>query len=309
MRPAQSGPERPAYSARRRSGLLVVVAAALVLATLGGLSAIILRGNVTVPDPVVAVLEDRLRNMAPGRGIARVGSIEVGLSDTGRPHIVARDTVLRAPRGLDRLLVPRLEVVLSRRALLRAEIRPVEVRVDGAALRVTRREDGFLRVALQSGETLTEGPSLPALIARIEDFFEEPPLEELQRLNLSNLSLQIIDGRLARGFALSGGSAQVTVNPNNIALALALDLEDAPAGAGASLRFETERNMPDTRMTLRLRDLPSDLLSRQSPAFAALAAFDGTVSARLDGALAPDGALGYTTRPLTTLPPSHGALV
>ncbi|MEM8580608.1 MAG: AsmA-like C-terminal region-containing protein [Pseudomonadota bacterium] len=283
--------ERPAYSARRRSGLLVVVAAAVVLATLGGLSALILRGSVVVPEPVVAILEDRVRSLTPGRGIVQVGSIEIGLSEAGRPQIVARNTVLRAPGGLDRLVVPHLEVTLSRRALLRAELRPIEIRIDGAALRITRREDGFLRVALQSGETLTEGPSLPAIIAQIEDIFAQDPLNELEQLNLSNLSLQVVDGRLARGITLSGGDARVNVDPRSIVLALALDLEGAPAGAGAALRFETERNAPDTRMTMRLRELPAPLLSRQSPAFAALAAFDGTVTARLDGALAPDGAI------------------
>ncbi|MDJ0994281.1 MAG: AsmA-like C-terminal region-containing protein [Dinoroseobacter sp.] len=291
VRPVRAAEDVPSYSARRRSGLLVVIAAALVLATLGGLSALILRGSVSVPDPVVGLLEDRLRGIASGGGIARIGEIEIGLSDTGRPTIIARDTVLRAPRGTARLVVPRFEVTLSRRALVRAELRPLEIRVDGAALRVTRRSDGFLRLALQSGETLTEAPSLPALIARLEDYFERAPLDQLERLTLTNLSLQVSDGRLARSVTLSDGVAQVSVDPRKIALSLALDLEGAPAGAGAALRFETTRNTPDTRMTLRLSDLPAELLSRQSPAFAALSAYDGTVSARLDGALAPDGAL------------------
>ncbi|WP_425090531.1 AsmA-like C-terminal region-containing protein [Tropicimonas sp. S265A] len=289
--PAEARASAPTYSSRRRSGLLVVLAAGILLATLGGLSALLLRGTVHVPNPIVDLVEDRLRGVAQGQGIARIGAVELTLTDTWRPQLVVSDTVLRTRGGGNRLVVPRLDVTLSRRALLRGEVRPLDVTIDGAALRVTRRADGFTQLALQSGETLSEGPSLPAVIAGIEAFFDRAPLDQLETLILSNLSLQVTGGGLGRGVTLSGGVARVDVGQTRIGIALALDLEGAPPGAGASLRFETERHAPETRMSLRLRDLPAGLLAQQSPAFAALSAFDGSVTAQLDGALAPDGAL------------------
>lgn len=268
---------------------MVLFTAALLLAGVGGLGAFALRGSIDLPDIVVDQAEAGLDRALDGRGDAALGGIALYLTDEGRPRVSLRDLTLRAADTTDSVTLPELDVVLARRALLRGELRPESIRFDGARLRLSRDEDGLLSLALQSGEALTEVPSLPALIGEIEAVFSLEPLRELRQVVLSDLTLDLADSRLRQVVTLSGGEAVLEVGDTTLSLSLSLDLPGM--GTGAALRFVTRKGDPETRVSLRVDDVPAAVLARQSPSFAPLGAFDGPVSARFSGGLRADGRL------------------
>lgn len=287
----------PAQDSRPRSGLVVLMAAALLLAGIGGLAAFALRGSVAVPDPLVQRAQAVLSRALDGRGDADLGGIELYLTEEGRPRVSLTGLTLRAADSVDSVTLPRLDVVLARRALLRGEVRPESVRLEGARLRLSRDADGLLSLAFQSGGALTRVPSLPALIAEIEAVFDIPALQDLRRVTLSDLTLDLADSRLRQVVTLSGGEAVLEVSETALSLALALDLPGI--GTGASLRFTTRKGDPETRVSLRMDAVPAQVLARQSPVLAPLGVFAGPVSARFAGGLRPDGRLSALEGQLT----------
>lgn len=283
---------------RARSGLVVLVAAAVLLAGAGGLAAFALRGSVEVPGVLVSRVEAGLTRALNGMADAELGGIELSLTEAGRPRMVLRDLTLRAANSVDSVTLPAFEVTLARRALMRAEIRPETLRLDGARLRLSRDQTGLLSLALLSGETLTEVPSLPALIAELEAVFQRPVWRELRTVTLSDLTLDLSDARIRDVITLSGGEAALEIGAAELSLALSLDLP-GQEGAGGDLRFTTRKGVPETALALRLTAVPAELLARQAPALAPLGAFDGAVSGRVTGKLALDGAIASLTGALT----------
>lgn len=299
--PEQAPDPEPATDAapgRARSGLVVLVAAAVLLAAAGGLAAFALRGSVEVPGILVSRAEAGLMRALGGAADAELGGIELSLTDSGRPRMVLRDLTLRAANSVDSVTLPAFEVTLARRALMRAEIRPESLRLDGARLRLSRDKTGILSLALQSGETLTEVPSLPALISELEAVFDRPGWRALRTVTLSDLTLDLADARIRDVFTLSGGEAALEIGEADLSLALSLDLPGQD-GAGGDLRFTTRKGVPETALALRLDAVPAELLARQAPALAPLAAFDGAVSGRVTGKLALDGAIASLGGDLT----------
>ncbi|WP_424969076.1 DUF3971 domain-containing protein [Dinoroseobacter sp. S76] len=281
-----TGPRR----GRARSGLVVLLAAAVLLAGLGGLAALALRGSVAVPAALVAQVETRIDALLSGVAEADLGAIELSLSEAGRPRIHLRDVTLRAVQSGETVSFPQLEMSFARRALMRAEIQPERIWLEGARLRLNRDETGLLSLALPAQGAEARAISLPSLVAQISEVFQSPSLGALREVALSGLTLDITAAGVGAPITLSDGTARLEVGAGGLDLAAAFDLPEA--GASARLSLQSRAAQPEIRFDLVVRTLPAPLLAEQLPDLAALAAYGGAVSAWFDGELSPEGQLG-----------------
>ncbi|MEM1078730.1 MAG: AsmA-like C-terminal region-containing protein [Pseudomonadota bacterium] len=282
----RSGPRR----GRARSGLVVLLAAAVLLTGLGGFASLALRGSVAVPAPVVAQIETRLDRMLNGVAKADLGAIALSLSDAGRPSVELRDVTLRAARSGETVTFPELEVSFARRALMRAEIQPERIRLNGARLRLNRDETGLLSLALSSEGAEAAALSLPELVAQVSELFRSEPLSALREVELSGLTLDITAVGVGAPVTLSDGTARLEIDDGSLDLAATFDLPEA--GAAARIALQSRAAAPEIAFELAVTTLPVPLLAEQLPEFPALETFSGPVSAWIDGVLSPEGQLG-----------------
>lgn len=296
-RPAErSGPRRR----RARSGLVVLLAAAVLLVAFGGLAALALRGSVAVPAVVVDRIEARLDTLLDGVAAADLGAMELSLSAAGRPRLQLRDVTLRATRSGETVTLPELEVSFARRALMRAEIQPERIRLEGARLRLSRDETGLLSLALPSQGAQTPALALPDLVAQVTDAFQTPVLSSLRDVELSGLTLDLTAAGVGAPVTLSDGVARLDVGRGGLELSAAFELPEA--GATAQFGLRSPASAPGIDFELAVTTLPAPLLAEQVPALAPLARYGGSLSGRVEGALNAEGQLATLSGQLSMGP-------
>jgi len=183
------------------------------------------------------------------------------------------------------VLLPEVRVSLSGRALLRGELLPSSIELDGPNLRLVRERDGHLNVGI-AGDGAGEG-GLGAWLK--SNFAADAPgtMRELKRVTLKAADLQIDDRALGRTFRAPRTDLTIRREPEIVTVALsgALDFGAHPVAIAIDGRWHTARAQGEAG--LRFEGLDPASLAGIDPALAPLGALRmplaGKLQARFDG--------------------------
>ncbi len=275
----------------------LLLAGGLAVATTAGLAALALSGErVALPAPAVAWVEARLATLLGQSGTLRLGGLDLWLGEDHLPRVALRGVALSGASGAGRADLPELEVGLLPAALLRGELRPETVRLEGASATVTRRADGSLGLAVLAGGTggLNASGSLTDILDAVDRMLSLAPLAGIGRIEAEGLTLVFDDQTTGRAWRLVDGSLTLTQDrrETTIALSFALAAPDGGTPAQAQLWFRTAKGSPEAVLFAEVSRIDAAELAAEVPALAALGLVDAPVSAAVRGAVDARGALG-----------------
>ncbi|PWE30449.1 hypothetical protein DDZ14_15510 [Maritimibacter sp. 55A14] len=284
----QTDTEAVAPRRKRRIGLYVLLSLAMLCAVLAVLL-IGLRGEVRLPGWVQARIETRLSDGNP-LGAVRLGEVVLDFSeDALRPVFRVSDlTVLDASAEQDdvRLALPQMTVRIDRDALLDGAVRPESVTLDGAAMHMSRAEDGSIDIALGG-----EGPrDLQEVLRTVEAIFDGPYLGRLRRVEATGMSITVDDALTDRVWSVTDGRLTLENEPGTLSASLALSLEQVGgAVTTALLSLDHVKGAPEIRVAIRLTDAPARDIAAQSAALSWLSVLDAPISGSLTTVIAGTG--------------------
>jgi hypothetical protein len=255
-------------------------------------------GPIEVPA-LARAIEEQVNRDAPGR--LEIGAATLGWEGWREGHLtpveLRLDRVrLRDAAGGVRAELPAAGVSLSIPWLLRGELAPRALEVQGATLRLRRDADGAVSVALgDAAATEADAPSGPSPVDELLAQMMQPPsdatpLSALQALRIQGGRIAVSDAqlglvwsledtqielrRLPQGGLSGRGSALLLLGAGRVPLSFTAEA----AGAPAELRFR-----------LALPEVHPAVLAAAAPALAPLAHLDAPARIEAAGRLEADG--------------------
>lgn len=250
---------------------------------------------VPVPKWVSAQIEARINAALSGR--VRVGlgeDAELTIGEGFAPRIALRMVRVMQPSGLPIAVLPELEASFWPEPLMRGQLVPQRLDLDGAAVALRRLPDGRIDIDLGGGGGLSgfDFRNASRVAEAIEQVFATPALEALQGISARGVRIRLDDGRLNKVWQVSGGRFDLTQDPDRIAVTLGLDIgEQGERPARVSLRASTSKHGLDADFDADVQDVPSEDLAVQSPALAMLGLLDAPISGSLRSGLDAQGKL------------------
>ena len=300
---------------RRGFGLWMLLSLAFV-SGLGLIAANLLSGRqMEAPEWVKSRVELALNSSLAG-GQVEVGAIGLAIGQDWAPVIELTNVSLSDRTALPIAAFEYVEVQLGVTSILRGQVQPAALRIEGASLSLRREPDGRFDLSLETtGAEIGPTGSLADVLDSIDRLFEMPQLAAIETVRAEGVTFQYEDVRAARYWVATGGALEMDQDPEKIELRLGFELlygQDTPAQA--ALSFTSFKGSPRASFAANIRDLPGADFSSQAPALAWLEVIDapvsGAVRAQIDdtgllasmngtlelgaGALAPT----ETTRPI-----------
>jgi len=246
-----------------------------------------------LPIPLSDVFRARIEaviadNMPSGE--VSIGEIGLSLS-RGRlmPRIRFSDMRLSEGGG-DRVVLPILDVELDRASLLQGEIRPRQVALRGAGLRIRRNADGRLDLDVTGAETGAPR-DLAETLAGIDRMFADPVFSALERVSGDGLTVLIEESR--SGETLRIDSAELSLIPQGDSLTLSVGGQlTGRAESALDLTFTRFAELGQTAFNARFENLHSRDVAVASDALAWLTLVDAPLSGQLRTVLFDDGRFG-----------------
>lgn len=209
------------------------------------------------------------------------------------PRLALHGVSIAATDGTPLANLSRLEVTVAPQPLLKGEIQPATVRLEGGQLLVRRNESGVMALAL-GGNTAGDAPqSLVTLPQQIEAVFAQPEFAALREVTVNNVNLRYEDARARRAWTADGGQIRLTREGGRMDLRgnvtvlgardFATSLEVTYGGIVGSAAAE---------VSIKFDDMPAGDMAGQLPALTWLAALDAPISGALRASVDAEGALG-----------------
>lgn len=309
---------RIAGQAARHGGRLLhaLVQLALALVVLLGLAVLGLAWRLSSGPLELPWLVHRLE-AAANQGAAtqlRIGAAALAWegfhAGADRPlDLRVTDVRVTGPNGLRLASIPRAEVSLSVARLLRAELVPRSIVLDGPELRVVRGADGALSLDLGELGADLSGPQTPPSAAPADAMLHEltrpasgdtwastvSPWSQLRRLRVRDAAFNVVDRQLGLDWHIPHLRIDARRRPEGGLEAegeatITLAEQSAKLSLQASLAHDTRQ----IDMAARLSAVNPSRIAAALPQLAGLAALDAPValsgSLRLDAALRPSAA-------------------
>lgn len=245
------------------------------------------------PLSLPQALQDRIEAQIDGSMSASsvtLSDISLAMVDgSRRPRFRLSDVELRDEAGV-RAVFPELSVTFDGAALLRRQLRPIQVVIDGAALTVSRDTQGQFDLALANSDDATS-LDLEESLARIDAMFASPVFERLENVEGRDLSIALQDDITGQVIRASNGSLGLDRKGPVLTLRVRGDI----AGTlDASLAFAVTRNpvTQATDMRLQFDDMSSRDLATTTPALAWLDLLRAPISGAMITRLSDDGTVG-----------------
>ncbi|WP_127558543.1 AsmA-like C-terminal region-containing protein [Nioella ostreopsis] len=291
---SDTGPDPEPRRLRRRGPLRWILRglALLVLLLAAGILFLAFPPNgraVPLPEWSRARIEAALDASMPG-GQITVGEIGLSLSrGTLQPRI--RFTEMQLSDGdRPRVVFPVLQVELDRAAALRGELRPRQVSVGGAGLRIRRDEDGSFDLAFTGAET-SEARDLSQTLAGIDRMFQQTVFSRLIRVVGEDITLVIDDMRSGDTTRITGATLALVPEGEALVLSVAGQLDGSDGGA-IELTFTRRAELGETEFTGAFSNLQSADIARVSDALTWLTLVEAPMSGRLSTVLFDDASVG-----------------
>ena len=294
---SDTGPEPEPRRPRRRGPLRWLVRG-LTLVILFAAAGILLLAfppngrSLPLPDWSRARIEAAIDASMPG-GLVTLGEVGLSLSRGNlQPRIRFTDMQLR-DGDRPRVVFPLLEVELDRAAALRGEMRPRQVFVGGAGLRIRRDEDGSFDLAFTGADT-GEARDLAQTLAGIDRMFQQTVFSRLLRVVGEDITLNIDDARSGETTRITGATLELVPEGEALILSVSGQLEGAEE-SGLELTFTRRAEAGETEFSAAFDNLQSDDLASVSDALTWLTLIDAPLSGRLSTTLFDDATVGTLT--------------
>jgi hypothetical protein len=248
--------------------------------------------SLPLPDWSRARIEAAIDASMPG-GLVTLGEVGLSLSRGNlQPRIRFTDMQLR-DGDRPRVVFPLLEVELDRAAALRGEMRPRQVFVGGAGLRIRRDEDGSFDLAF-TGANTGEARDLAQTLAGIDRMFQQTVFSRLLRVVGEDITLNIDDARSGETTRITGATLELVPEGEALILSVSGQLEGAEE-SGLELTFTRRAEAGETEFSAAFDNLQSDDLASVSDALTWLTLIDAPLSGRLSTTLFDDATVGTLT--------------
>ena len=262
--------------------------------------------TVRAPDWVQERFENRLEE--------RLGGMQVGFSDIEfvlrkgwRPRIRLRDMTLTDLDGRRLAHLAVAEAELAMRPLLKGNVQPKRIYLEGALATVRRDRDGNLSVLFNGGAQLAENArNIPALIDEWTQLLRLPQLSALKNVEVAALSLAYEDQLQERNWTFDGGRIQLDRFGDDLRLAASFSLLSGGAFAShIEANYASRIGQSQADFGISVSDIPAQDIASQSVALSWLGVLRARISGSLRGSVDQSGSLGALS---ATLQISEGAL-
>ncbi|MFV2052545.1 DUF3971 domain-containing protein [Aliiroseovarius sp. YM-037] len=277
---------------RKGFGLWMLLSVALIL-LVGLIAGVALSGKqIEAPEWVRDRIERTLGDSLAGGQVA-VGSIKLEIAPDWSPVVELNDVAFSDATNLPLAKFETLKVTLAARPILRGEVLPVAMRINGGSVALRREPDGRFDLALDTtGAGGGSAGSLAEVLDSIDTLFETPQLASIQSIRAEGVTFQYEDVRSARFWAATGGALELEQTAERLELRLGFQLlygQETPAQAAFS--FTSFKGSPRATLSVNVRDLPAADFSSQAPALAWLSVLRAPVSGAVRADIDDEGQL------------------
>ncbi|PIE14372.1 MAG: hypothetical protein CSA70_00990 [Rhodobacterales bacterium] len=283
-------------SRRRRTGLVALLSFAVLLAGLGIAVFALVGRPVSAPPWLKAQIEERINAGSQSVEVA-FGDISLVVEEGWRPRLVMRDVDFSDAEGRRLLTLSDVEGTLSARALIRGELRPARIWLDGAQVALRRDQDG--RVGLSwgaEGEPQTsraEARNFAELIDGADRFLVTPILSSLTSVEVDGLTMRYEDARARQAWTVDGGRVWLDRAGDDLTLRGDFALLTGQEFATTLEASYTSRiGDAAANFAVSFKDMPSDDIARQSGVLLWLETLRAPISGAMRASVDETGALG-----------------
>lgn len=231
---------------KTRKGKLRILRPLLVafasLVALAGLSFALLPGKELVaPAWLRGKVEARVNDLLASSSV-EFGTLALVIDrEAFVPSVILRQVRLKDQEDHDRAILPELNMVLDGASFVRGNLRPVRIRVPGAALVLKRDAEGRFDISVgdDSSPTLEQDRSVAELLSAIEGVVDEPLFSHLQSVKITNVALLLDDQMSGRSWRFHDGAVTLLTSDEEVSATAAFQLENKdrePAEASFTLR-------------------------------------------------------------------------
>ncbi|MFK7753266.1 MAG: AsmA-like C-terminal region-containing protein [Sedimentitalea sp.] len=308
---SKSETAKPRVVRKRRSWLRVVVSR--VVAVLAGLAAMACLGlyvlmgqTLRVPDWLRGQIETRIESNLGGLQLG-FGDMRIVLRDGGRPRVALRDVDLSGPNGQVIASLRDAEASLALRPLLRGQVQPKRITLQGALATVRRDRNGQLSLFFGQQQAQMGTAMSPAdMVQMINSVLEQPNLEAFVGGDLAALTLRYEDVRQGRAWTLDGGSLRLTREGGDLRISGGFSvLSGADYASFVEVNYASQIGGQAAEFGVSVRDVDARDLAGHALALGWLEVVRAPISGALRGAMRADGTLGSLS---ATLQMAAGAI-
>lgn len=188
-----------------------------------------------------------------------------------------------------------LAVTVAPLPLLRGEIQPATVRLEGGQLLLRRNESGAMAIAIE-GNAAQGGAapqSLVTLPQKIEALFARPEFAALREVTVEKVSLRYEDARARRAWTADGGQIRLTRDGARLDLRGNVTVLGARDYASSlEVTYGGILGSGAAEVSVKFDDVPAGDMAGQLPAFTWLGALDAPISGALRAGVDAGGRLG-----------------
>ncbi|WP_375262097.1 hypothetical protein [Palleronia sp.] len=261
---------------------VALVAAAVMLAESGT--------RIDLPDVVVEAIEARIDARTAGVDVD-LGTVSVGLDRPAVPRLRLEDVRISARDVGEIARVSEIGLAFDTAATVSGRIAPSLLRVNGARLVLRRDDEGRFALSFGGGsEFIADSPG--ALLDLVEGAFDRPPLDRVERVELTGAEITLEDARANRIWQVTDGGAALTRGPDGLTFTLDAEIFNGTEDlARAQIELSTNAEDSGARLKAELDRVAAADIAAQAPALAVLSVLDAPISGRLETTLNPEGAL------------------
>lgn len=275
-------------------GLRTVLLIAFLPVVFAAVAALLMIGqDIDAPDWLTSRIESRASQMMQGGEVA-FSNIYLTVGRDLHPRVRLEDTIVRDADGRQVARIASIEGGISPRGILfENSVLMQDVALDGAQLNLTRAEDGSLELAFGQGGGFEGVPSFAALLEQSDAVFERPALAALETISATGLILNYTDVRAGRRWTVDGGEISLDLQGGQTALRGTFNLLSGGADTTRlTFDYQSVRGEKSAKMGMTLTDARAREIATQSPALQFLAEIDAPITAALRTSLDENGALG-----------------
>ena len=286
--------KKPRRRSRRRTASLWALRGIFVLMFLALVTGFMVIGQqMHAPDWLRDRVETRLDQALGGVKI-RFGEVNFVIHEGWRPRLRLTDVRISDAAGQQVAEVSDLQASLAMRSLLRGQVRPKRIILQGAQIALTRGEDGTLMLTVgPSSAPMGQAPNLAELIEDSDKVFRSDILSALASIELNAITLDYRDLRLGRSWVLDGGHIQATRTARQVRLATGFSvLSGRDYVSGIEANYTSSLDSAAAQFGVSITDLPAEDIAGHSLALAWMQVLRTPISGALRGSVDDKGALG-----------------
>lgn len=276
-----------------KTGLRAIAVSMVLVAALMTAVVFLLGQRFSAPDWLRVRLAERAEQSLGGMQLD-FADLEMVVLKGWRPRVQMRDLTLTRADGQVLLRLADAEASLSMRALLRGQVKPKRVLLQGAVATLRRARDGT--IALSLGDTATplgEAPGFVELLSALDLALDSSALRALRLLEARALTLRFEDLRAERAWTVDGGRVSLTREGGALRAAGSFALLSGRDYASQlEVNYDSRIGETAAAFGFTVSDVAAQDIATQAPALGWLNLLRAPISGALRGQIGDDGALG-----------------